>query len=128
MKRIIHTDNAPHAIGAYSQAVKSADTLYVSGQIPMHPRTMTLIEGDFKKQATQAFANLSAIIEAAGATLNDTLKLTIYLTDLNHFDVTNEVMSTFFSKPFPARACIEVKALPKGAHIEIDAIVNLTEK
>ena len=124
MKQIIHSENAPKALGTYSQAVKSGNTLYVSGQIPINPANMQMVDGDFSTQAKQAFANLQAVIKAAGVTMQDALKLTIYLTDLNDFDVVNSVMSTYFAEPYPARACIEVKALPKGARIEIDAIVN----
>lgn len=124
MKQVIQSKNAPQAIGTYSQAIKSGNTLYVSGQIGMNPDTMELAKGDFTAEARQAFQNLQAVIEAAGATLADALKLTIYVTDLNDFADVNTVMAEFFSEPYPARACVQVSALPKGARFELDAIVN----
>lgn len=122
-KKVINTPNAPAAIGTYSQAVQAGDTLYVSGQIPLDPQTMTMVSDDFVEQATQAFANLAQVIAAAGKTTADVVKLTIYLTDLGEFANVNTVMSEFFAEPYPARAAVEVAALPKGAMIEMDAIV-----
>jgi reactive intermediate/imine deaminase len=124
-KAIIHSDAAPEAIGTYSQAVKVSDTVYLSGQIPLVPETMTLIEGDFRAQAEQVFKNLSAVCAAANGDLSDIVKLNIYLTDLNYFPIVNEVMSAFMKAPFPARAAIGISALPKGALIEADGIMVL---
>ena len=124
-KTIIQTPEAPAAIGTYSQAVQtSAATMtFISGQIPLDPDSMTLVSEDFEKQAHRVFINLRAIAEAAGGRLSDCVKLTIYLTDLNQFANVNEVMATYFAEPYPARAAIEVSALPKQAQIEIDAIM-----
>lgn len=124
-KVIISTDNAPAAIGTYSQAVKIGTTVYLSGQIPLVPETMELVSEDFTAQAEQVFKNLTAVCEAAGGELQDMVKLQIYLTDLGEFAIVNEVMSTFFKAPYPARAAIGVKQLPKGAQIEIDGILEL---
>ena len=124
-KTIIQTPEAPAAIGTYSQAVQtSAATMtFISGQIPLDPDSMTLVSEDFEEQAHRVFINLRAIAEAAGGRLSDCVKLTIYLTDLNQFASVNEVMATYFAEPYPARAAIEVAALPKQAQIEIDAIM-----
>ena len=124
-KTIIQTPEAPAAIGTYSQAVQtSAATMtFISGQIPLEPDSMTLVSEDFEEQAHRVFINLRAIAEAAGGRLSDCVKLTIYLTDLNQFASVNEVMATYFAEPYPARAAIEVSALPKEAQIEIDAIM-----
>lgn len=122
----IHTDQAPAAIGPYSQAVRAGDLLFVSGQIPLNPRTMTLVE-DFRAQVSQVFDNLAAICQAAGSDLSDIVKLNIYLTDLSHFATLNEIMSQRFSEPYPARAAVEVSALPKGAAVEMEAVVALTK-
>lgn len=124
-KTIIQTPEAPAAIGTYSQAVQtSAATMtFISGQIPLDPDSMTLVSEDFEEQAHRVFINLRAIAEAAGERLSDCVKLTIYLTDLNQFASVNEVMATYFAEPYPARAAIEVSALPKQAQIEIDAIM-----
>lgn len=124
-KTIIQTPEAPAAIGTYSQAVQtSAATMtFISGQIPLEPDSMTLVSEDFEEQAHRVFINLRAIAEAAGGRLSDCVKLTIYLTDLNQFASVNEVMATYFAEPYPARAAIEVSALPKQAQIEIDAIM-----
>ena len=124
-KTIIQTPEAPAAIGTYSQAVQtSAATMtFISGQIPLDPNSMTLVSEDFEEQAHRVFINLRAIAEAAGGRLSDCVKLTIYLTDLNQFASVNEVMATYFAEPYPARAAIEVSALPKQAQIEIDAIM-----
>ncbi|MEM9620526.1 MAG: RidA family protein [Pseudomonadota bacterium] len=121
----VHTDNAPAAIGTYSQAVQAATgiTTYLSGQIPLDPNTMNLVSEDFTLQAQQVFRNLEAVATAAGGSLADCVKLTIYLIDLGQFAQVNEVMAQYFSEPYPARAAIEVSGLPKGAQIEIDAIM-----
>ena len=124
-KRVIHTDQAPAAIGAYSQALKLGDTVYVSGQIPLSPGTMELVGEGFTAQAHQVFKNLSAVSIAAGGSLSDAVKLTVYVTDLSNFTLLNEIMSEHISAPFPARAAVEVSALPKGAQVEIDAILQL---
>ena len=123
----IHTDSAPAAIGTYSQAVatSAAQTVYISGQIPLDPTTMDVVSDDFKPQAEQVFKNLAAICTAAEGSLSNCVKLTIYLTDLGNFAEVNEVMASFFAAPYPARAAIEVSALPKGVSIEIDAIMTL---
>ncbi|WP_339074829.1 RidA family protein [Teredinibacter turnerae] len=121
-KAIIHSDKAPKAIGTYSQAVKVSNTVYLSGQIPLIPETMEMVDGDFRAQAEQVFKNLSAVCEAADGSLQSIVKLNIYLTDLSNFPVINEVMSQFFQQPYPARAAIGVKELPKGAQVEADGI------
>lgn len=122
-KAIISTESAPAAIGTYSQAVKVNNTVYLSGQIPLVPETMTLIEGDFAAQAQQVFKNLQAVCQAANGDLRDIVKLNIYLTDLSHFPTVNEVMGQFFQEPYPARAAVGVKELPKGAQVEADAVM-----
>lgn len=122
-KAVIHSENAPQAIGTYSQAVKVSDTVYLSGQIPLIPETMTLIEGDFKAQAEQVFKNLDAVCEAAGGSLQNIVKLNIYLTDLSYFPIVNEVMGSFIQEPYPARAAIGISELPKGSLIEADGIM-----
>ncbi len=122
-KAIIHTEKAPQAIGTYSQAVKVSNTVFLSGQIPLIPETMELIEGDFKAQAEQVFKNLQAVCEAAGGSLQSIVKLNIYLTDLSNFPIVNEVMGQFISEPYPARAAIGISELPKGALIEADGIL-----
>lgn len=124
-KVIINTDKAPAAIGPYSQAVKVGTTVYMSGQIPLLPATMEMVSDDFRAQAEQVFKNLAAVCEAAGGELQDMVKLQIYLTDLGQFAIVNEVMSSFFTMPYPARAAIEVSALPKGAQIEIDGVMEV---
>ncbi|EAZ61216.1 TPA: RidA family protein [Pseudomonas aeruginosa] len=123
-KTVIHTDNAPAAIGTYSQAIKAGNTVYVSGQIPLDPKTMELVEG-FEEQTVQVFENLKEVIEASGGYLHDVAKLNIFLTDLSHFAKVNEIMGRYFTQPYPARAAIGVAALPKGAQVEMDAIVVL---
>jgi reactive intermediate/imine deaminase len=122
-KAIIHTTNAPQAIGTYSQAIRVGDTIYCSGQIPLDPNTMDLVGTEITAQVEQVFANLSAVCIAAGGTLNDIVKLTIYLVDLAHFPVVNEVMSRLFAAPYPARTTIQISALPKAAQVEVDAIM-----
>ncbi len=124
-KAVISTESAPAAIGTYSQAIKVDSTVYLSGQIPLDPATMRLVEGDFAAQATQVFKNLKAVCHAANGDLSNIVKLNIYLTDLSHFPTVNEVMAQFFNEPYPARAAIGVKELPKGAMVEADGIVVL---
>lgn len=124
-REIIKTDKAPQAIGTYSQAVKTGSTVYLSGQIPLVPETMELIDGDMRAQIKRVFDNLSAVAEAAGGTLQDVAKLNVFLTDLSHFPLVNEVMAEYFQQPWPARAAIGVAALPKGAGVEMDAIMEL---
>ncbi len=126
-RSIISTDNAPQAIGTYSQAVKIDSTVYLSGQIPLDPDTMELVEGDMRIQITQVFNNLTAVAEASGGSLTDVAKLNIYLTDLSHFPLVNEVMSEFFSEPYPARAAVGVAELPKSSLVEMDAVLVLPE-
>ncbi len=126
-RSIISTDKAPQAIGTYSQAVKIDNTVYLSGQIPLVPETMELAEGDMRIQITQVFNNLTAVAEASGSSLADVAKLNIYLTDLSHFPLVNEVMSEFFSEPYPARAAVGVAELPKASLVEMDAVLVLPE-
>ncbi len=125
-KSVIQTDNAPAAIGPYSQAVKAGDTVYLSGQIPLVPETMELAGGDFAAQTRQVFDNLKAVCEAAGGGLEDIVKLNIYVTDLSNFATVNEVMATYFQKPYPARAAVEVSALPKDVPVEVEAVMVLS--
>lgn len=127
MKQIIRTVKAPAAIGVYSQAVKSGNTVYISGQIPLVPESMQLISDDFEAQANQVFKNLQAVAHAAGGELTDIVRLTIYLTDMTNFVKTNEIMANYFSEPYPARAVIGIADLPKQAKIEIDAIMVLSD-
>ena len=122
----IATDQAPAAIGTYSQAIKAGNTVYLSGQIPLRPDTMELVEDGIAAQAVQVFENLSAVAKAAGGSMEDMVKLNISLTDLNDFAQVNEVMATYFKQPYPARACVGVASLPKGAGIEIEAIMVLS--
>ena len=124
-REIIHTDDAPQAIGPYSQAVKTGDTVYLSGQIPLVPETMTLVEGEMEAQVRRVFDNLAAVAKAAGGSLTDVIKLNIFLTDLSHFPLVNELMQEYFAEPYPARAAIGVAALPKGAQVEMDAVMVL---
>lgn len=121
----IRTDRAPEAIGPYSQAVRVGDTVYVSGQIPLDPRTMQLVSGDIEAEIRLVFENLKAIAEAAGGSLAHVAKLTVFLTDLTHFTQVNEIMRTYFSQPYPARAAIGVAQLPRGARVEMDCILYL---
>ncbi|MBB1488376.1 RidA family protein [Oceanospirillum sediminis] len=125
-KAVIHTDNAPAAIGTYSQAVKAGNTVYMSGQIPLNPETMELVDGGFEAQAEQVFKNISAVVKASGAEMSDIVKLNIYLTDLSNFAVVNDVMSRYFSQPYPARAAVGISELPKGSLIEIEGVVVLS--
>lgn len=124
-KHIIHTDQAPKAIGTYSQAVKVGDTVYLSGQIPLIPETMALVEGDISAQIRRVFDNLKAVAEAGGGGLADMVKLNVYLTDLSHFALVNEIMAEYFSPPYPARAAVGVAALPRGAGVEMDGVMVL---
>jgi reactive intermediate/imine deaminase len=124
MKReAISTAAAPAAIGTYSQAVVAGDTVYLSGQIPLDPATMTMVEGDMAAQIRRVFDNLAAVAAAAGATLDDAVKLNVFLTDLAHFALVNEIMAQYFHEPYPARAAIGVAALPRGAAVEMDAVL-----
>lgn len=125
-KSVIHTDKAPAAIGTYSQAVKAGNTVYLSGQIPLIPETMEIISDDFAEQTEQVFKNISAVVEAAGGQLSDVVKLNIYLTDLSNFATVNEVMGRFFKQPYPARAAVGIKELPKGSLVEIEGVVVLS--
>jgi len=124
-KQIIHTDKAPRAIGTYSQAVRVDRTVYLSGQIPLVPETMTIVDGDISTQIAQVFDNLKAVAEAAGGDLSEIVKLNVFLTDLSHFPIVNEIMGHYFQEPYPARAAIGVAALPKAAGVEMDAIMVL---
>lgn len=124
-KTIIQTENAPQAIGTYSQAVKAGNTVYLSGQIPLDPASMELVEGDMSVQIKRVFDNLKAVAEAAGGSLADIVKLNIFLTDLSHFALVNEIMATYFSEPYPARAAVGVASLPKGVAVEMDAVMVL---
>ncbi|MFW1677177.1 RidA family protein [Pontibacter sp. JAM-7] len=126
-KSIINTNSAPAAIGTYSQAVKVGSTVYLSGQIPLIPETMELVTESFVAQAEQVFRNLSAVAEAAGGSLADCVKLTILLSDMEYFPEVNEVMARFFDEPYPARAAFAVKQIPKGADIEVDAVMVTQE-
>ncbi len=124
-REIINTARAPQAIGTYSQAVKVGSTVYMSGQIPLDPASMQLVGPDMRAQISRVFDNLQAVAEAAGGTLGDVVKLNIFLTDLAHFPLVNEIMSEYFSEPYPARAAIGVAALPKDAGVEMDAVMQL---
>jgi reactive intermediate/imine deaminase len=121
----IHTDRAPQAIGTYSQAVRAGDTVYLSGQVPFDPATMQLVTGDIEVQTRRVFENLKAVAEAAGGSLGHAVKLTIFLTDLASFAKVNEVMATYFAKPYPARSTIGVASLPRGAQVEIECVLHL---
>lgn len=124
-RSIIHTAEAPAAIGTYSQAVRSGNTVYVSGQIPLDPKTGQLVSGDIDAEIRRAFDNLKAIAAAAGGTLDHAVKVTVFLTDLAHFARVNEIMATYFSQPYPARAAVGVAALPRGARVEMECILSL---
>jgi len=124
-RTIVKTNKAPQAIGPYSQAVKAGDTVYLAGQIPLVPETMTLENGDMRAQIRRVFENLGAVAKASGGSLQDVVKLNVYLTDLTHFPLVNEVMAQYFREPYPARAAVGVAALPKGAAVEMDAILVL---
>lgn len=125
VKTIIQTDNAPQAIGTYSQAVKVDNTVYISGQIPLDPASMEVVRGGTEAQITRVFDNLRAVAEASGGSLRDIVKLNIFLTDLGCFASVNEIMARYFTEPYPARAAIQVSALPKGVEVEMDAVLVL---
>ena len=124
-REIIHTAKAPQAIGTYSQAVKVGNVVYLSGQIPLVPETMEIIDGDFSAQVRLVFDNLLAVAEAAGGTLQDIVKLNIFLTDLSHFATVNEIMAEYFEQPYPARAAIGVASLPKAVSVEMDGVMHI---
>jgi len=124
-KQIIATQDAPAAIGTYSQAVRAGNTLWVSGQIPLDPATMQMVNTDIDAEITRVFENLKAVAAAAGGSLNDAVKITVFLTDLGHFARVNEIMATYFTQPYPARAAVGVAALPRGARVEIEGILEL---
>jgi len=124
-KQIIHTKNAPQAIGTYSQAVRAGDTVYLSGQIPLDPATMQLVSGEIEVEITRVFENLKAVAEAAGGTLAQAVKVNVFLTDLAHFAKVNEIMAKYVPEPFPARAAVGVSQLPRGARVEIECILHL---
>jgi reactive intermediate/imine deaminase len=126
-KSVIHTDKAPQAIGTYSQAIKCGTTVYLSGQIPLVPESMQVISEDFAEQAHQVFKNVQAVCEAAGGSVNHLAKVNIFLVDLGNFAVVNEIMSQYFDQPYPARAAVQISALPKGVQIEIDGVMELPE-
>mgnify|MGYP001549263444 CR=1 FL=1 len=125
-KAAIHTDKAPAAIGTYSQAIEANGFVFLSGQIPLDPATMEVVDGDFESRARQVFDNLSAVAEATGGALDDIVKLTVFLTDLDNFATVNAVMEDYFKEPFPARAAVGVASLPKGVDVEADAILAIT--
>lgn len=126
MKReIVQTDKAPSAIGTYSQAVRYGDVVYLSGQIPLDPETMELVDGDIDRQIVQVFENLAAVARAARGDLDDVVKLNVYLVDLAHFPRVNEIMARYFESPYPARAAVQIAALPRGAAVEMDAVMHL---
>lgn len=122
-RQIISTDRAPQAIGPYSQAVRAGNTVYCSGQIPLDPATGEIVDGGFEAQARRVFDNLKAVAEAAGATLDDAVRVTIYLVDLGRFPIVNGIMATYFKEPYPARVTIGVASLPKGAQLEVDCVL-----
>lgn len=124
-KQPVHTPRAPAAIGPYSQAIKAGNTVYLSGQIPLDPKTMQLVTGDIRAQTRQVFDNLAAVAEAAGGSLANAVRLTVYLTDLANFGVVNEIMAEYCKEPYPARAAIGVASLPRGAAVEVDGILVL---
>ncbi|MEW8508159.1 MAG: RidA family protein [Candidatus Thiodiazotropha sp.] len=123
-REIIRTDQAPQAIGTYSQGVRVGDTVYLSGQIPLVPETMEMVDGDIERQIRRVFENLQAVARAAGGSLAEVVKLNVFLTNLDHFAVVNQVMADYFSEPYPARAAIGVAALPKAAAVEMDAVMQ----
>jgi reactive intermediate/imine deaminase len=125
-KAAIHTDNAPAAIGTYSQAIDANGLVFLSGQIPLDPATMEIVDGDFEARARRVFDNLAAVAEAAGGNLDDVVKLTVFLTDLGNFATVNAVMEDYFNEPYPARAAVGVASLPKGVDVEADAILAIT--
>ena len=124
-RKTIQTDNAPQAIGTYSQAVRTGNTVYLSGQIPLRPDTMELVGDDMEAQIRRVFDNLAAVAEATGGSLADVAKLNVFLLDLGHFALVNEIMAEYFREPYPARAAVGVAALPRGAQVEMDAVMEL---
>ena len=124
-RKTIQTDNAPQAIGTYSQAVRTGNTVYMSGQIPLQPDTMELVGDDMEAQIRRVFDNLAAVAEAAGGSLADVVKLNVFLIDLGHFALVNEIMAEYFREPYPARAAVGVASLPRGAQVEMDAVMEL---
>lgn len=124
-RQTIHTNNAPQAIGPYSQAIRAGDTVYLSGQIPLDPATMQLVSGDIEAEVHQVFKNLKAVAEAAGGSLANAVKVNVFLTDLAHFAKVNEIMATYCAQPFPARAAVGVAQLPRGARVEIECVLYL---
>lgn len=126
MREVIATEKAPQAIGTYSQAIRFGNTVYLSGQIALIPETMELAEGDIDVRIHQVFKNLSAVCEAAGGSLQDIVKLNIFLTDMSHFATVNEIMAQYFQQPYPARAAVAVKELPKGTDVEMDGVMALS--
>jgi reactive intermediate/imine deaminase len=124
-RKIVHTDKAPAAIGTYSQAVKHGNLVFLSGQIPLDPDTMEIVTGDFEARARRVFDNLQAVVEAAGGTMDQVLKLNIYLTGLANFATVNTVMADYFAEPYPARAAVGVASLPKGADVEAEAVLGI---
>jgi reactive intermediate/imine deaminase len=126
-RHVIHTDKAPAAIGPYSQAIHVGNTVYLSGQIPLDPSTGLIVDGDITAQARRAFENLRAVCEAAGGSLSDVVRVGLYLTNLGQFDEVNREMMLFFKAPYPARSTIQVSALPRGAHFEVDAVMVLED-
>jgi len=128
VKDVIHTEQAPAAIGPYSQAVNAGGTIYLSGQIPLDASSGKLIDGDFTARVRQVLENISAVCTAAGGNINDIVKLNVYLTDLGEFETVNAIMAEFFTTPYPARAAVQVAALPKGTDVEMDAVMVLAQK
>lgn len=126
-RKAISAEDAPDAIGPYSHAIRVGDSIFMSGQIALNPKNMELVSGSFRKETKQVFANISAVVNAAGGSLQDIVKLTVYLTDLKNFDMVNAVMSETFQYPFPARVAIGVSALPRGASIEVEALAILSD-
>jgi reactive intermediate/imine deaminase len=126
MNKVIQTDSAPKAIGTYSQAMRAGDLVFCSGQIPLDPATGLLVSGDIEAEIRRVFDNLAAVAEAAGGTLANTVKLNVFLTDLAHFGKVNEIMATYFTAPYPARAAIGVAALPRGARVEMECVLSLS--
>jgi reactive intermediate/imine deaminase len=126
MNKVIQTDNAPKAIGTYSQAVRAGDLVFCSGQIPLDPATGVLVSGDIEAEIRRVFDNLAAVAEAAGGTLANTVKLNVFLTDLAHFGKVNEIMATYFTAPYPARAAVGVASLPRGARVEMECVLSLS--
>ena len=127
-RKTIHTDKAPKAIGTYSQAVRAGDLVFISGQVPFDPATGELVGGEMETQIRRVFDNLKAIAEAAGGTLADAVKLNVYLTDLKYFPIVNQVMAQYFREPYPARAAVGVAALPRGAQVEMECILHLSNQ